>query len=63
LYFRTTEFILCAVYALSALDQNILAVLLQPIKANLELSDTKVIAISLAIFSIMTALCSIVVDV
>jgi MFS family permease len=82
-------FVLCAVYALSALDRNILAILLQPIQRELLLSDTqlgflsglafalfyvslaipiahladlwkrtKVIALSLGLFSVMTALCS-----
>jgi len=84
-------FVLAAVYALSVLDRQIVAILLQPIKLELRLTDTqlgflsgiafaifytllglplarvadthsrrRLIAVSLAIFSIMTALCGVV---
>jgi MFS family permease len=86
-------FLLSAVYALSALDRNILSILLQPIQAELKLSDTqlgflsgfafaifyvtlavpiarladlwkrtKVIALSLCVFTITTALCAVAVN-
>jgi MFS family permease len=82
-------FILCAVYSVSVFDRNILSILLEPVRAELNLSDThlgflsglafalfyvtlavpiarladlwkrtRVIALSLAVFSTMTALCS-----
>ncbi len=84
-------FLLAAVYSLSILDRQILAILLQPIKADLHLSDsqlgflsgiafaifytllgiplariadvwnrTRLIAISLSIFSVLTSLCGVV---